>query len=153
MYYFNFGELKYLANSNILRILYLTYAAFKGYNNLIALNIYELNNQLKIPNADIRYFKYSEYFYYEGKNKRIISKYQCNDPQTYFTNGSFLTAVATPKEKIEYLYLLSQRAPTDLNNYIPQKIVNTKLYTNPFVKVSQDKLVFLLEHSNKGEHI
>ena len=80
----------------------------------------------------------------------------CKEEQSYFTNGSFLTAICPVRKKLEYLFLLSMRPANDLSARIPLKFLTQEqiiwAINNPFIKTIEDKIVFVPELiRNKGE--
>ena len=88
--------------------------------------------------------------------KEVISHYMCRDEQSYFTNGSFLTAICPVRKKLEYLFLLSMRDPSDPSARIPKEYLDEEQLNwaekNPFIKTIEDKIVFVPELiRNRGE--
>lgn len=135
-------------------ILILTYALYKKYNNLLANSSHELLKTLfinRIPEIIIRRGLIKELS--RGKLK---ATYKCEEPQSYFRNPSFLTAICPPRKKVEYLFLLSMRPVHDLSARIPIRYLNEEQKEwsakNPFIKTIEDKIVFVPELiRNKGE--
>lgn len=75
----------------------------------------------------------------------IFSNYECQEPQSYITNCSFLHAKVPPKIKCEYLYILSQRSLSNKNCWIPENYVEPEYWNNPFIKHENSKIKLTLE--------
>ena len=79
----------------------------------------------------------------------IFSNYQCNEPQNYITNVSFLHSKVSPITKLEYLYILSQRSLKNLNTWIPEDYVEPQYRKNVYVYTRNGKIYFPLEKQIK----
>ena len=76
----------------------------------------------------------------------LVCNYKTKDPQSYFTNSSFLYTNASAKYKAVYIKALGMRRITDSNNYIPLKYFSNVTY-NPFLTLDKDRIYFPLESS------
>jgi hypothetical protein len=152
-YYFNWIDLKLKTNNQINDILLLTYATTIGYNKTIANYTNEILYKLKIDKIDYKVFNR----YFKNINNNIINQYKVTLPQSYFINKEFLTWGCTPRQKVEYLYLLSLRNNSAENPSIPIRyVVNNSLLKNPLTTVEGDNLIFIPElnelRSYRGEN-
>ena len=86
------------------------------------------------------------------EKRGVFSNYSCVDPQTYFIDYSFLKAKCLAKEKVEYLYMLSNRVMTSNKSYIPKNYINQKYWKNLFVKIEDDKLYFIPEQLRRSRN-
>lgn len=75
----------------------------------------------------------------------LFSNYVCKEPQSYLTSMKFIHTDAPAQEKVNYLYMLSQRAMNNPNNWIPREYVDEKLLTNRFIYTTTTKIIFLPE--------
>jgi hypothetical protein len=153
VHYFNWNELKRDGGGQFEGILCLTYASIIGYNNTLAYGSKQLMSKLKIAKIPSLLFQRR---YLRTVRGEILSFYSCKEPQSYFLSSKFLFSATTPKQKIEYLFMLSQRAIANENYYIPQEYVDEKYYTNPFIILKENRIYFLpeqivKEHSSKGK--
>ena len=153
--YYNWYELKKEAGGHPEGILILTYALYKRYNTLMAKNTHSLCKNLHISSIPTKIIR-NNHIMITLEYKEVISHYMCRDEQSYFTNGSFLTAICPVRKKLEYLFLLSMRPANDLSARVPQKFLTQEqiiwAINNPFIKTIEDKIVFVPELiRNKGE--
>lgn len=143
-YYFNWIDLKQKTNNQINDILLLTYASTIGYNKTIANYTNEIFSKLKITSIDYKVFNR----FFRNQNNNIINLYKCDFPQSYFINKEFLTSGCTPRQKVEYLYLLSLRNNSANEPFIPLKYIdNSSLTKNPFIKQEGNKLIYIFEQN------
>lgn len=75
----------------------------------------------------------------------LFSNYKCAEPQSWVSNCRFVHADVPAIDKANYLHILSQRRIHELKNWIPKQYVDKKHWTNPFVTLQDDKLIFKLE--------
>ena len=153
--YYSWHELKKDAGGHPEGILILTYALYKKYNTLLSKNTEQLCKKLHIDKIPTKILKDNRVII-SHDFKEVISHYMCKDEQSYFTNGSFLTAICPVRKKLEYLFLLSMRPANDLSARVPKKFLTQEQITwsinNPFIKTIEDKIVFVPELiRNKGE--
>ncbi len=153
--YYNWYKLKKDAGGHSEGILILTYALYKRYNKTLSKNTHQLCKKLHIEKIPTKILKDNRVIISKDF-KEVISNYICSEEQSYFTNGSFLTAICPVRKKLEYLFLLSMRPANDLSARIPLKFVTEKQLdwakNNPFLKTIEDKIVFVPELiRNKGE--
>jgi hypothetical protein len=153
--YFNWYELKKDAKEEPAGILILTYALYKGYNTLLSKNANKLMTKLHIDVIP-RVILKNDYVLVSKNYKELIVNYKCKEPQSYFTNGNFLTAICPVRKKLEYLYLLSMRPINDKSARIPLNYLNDEQLdwsaNNPFIKTIEENIVFVPELiRNRGE--
>lgn len=147
MYYFNWNELLQKSKKDYDSIIILTYASTFRYNNKIANSSLDLVKKLnihRIPNWLNKYLIIN-------KNFEIFTQYSNEEPQSYFTNSSFLLSIVPVVYKIQYLWLLSHRKNNEKINYINKDFFTTKeidgIKNNPFISIEQDKIIFILENT------
>lgn len=75
----------------------------------------------------------------------LFSNYECEEPQSYIRNCSFLHSRHPSYLKSQYLYMLSQRSINNTNYWIPEEYVTPKLWNNPFIERKNSKIIFTLE--------
>ena len=153
--YYNWYKLKKDAGGHPEGILILTYALYKRYNTILSKNAQQLCKKLYIEKIPAKIIKENRVII-SHDFKEVVSHYMCNEEQSYFTNGSFLTAICPVRKKLEYLFLLSMRPANDLSARIPLKFLTQEqiiwAINNPFIKTIEDKIVFVPELTrNKGE--
>ena len=153
--YYSWHELKKDAGGQPEGILILTYALYKRYNTILSKNTHQLCKKLHIEKIPAKIIKENRVII-SSDFKEVVSHYMCKEEQSYFTNGSFLTAICPVRKKLEYLFLLSMRPAKDLSARIPLKFLTQEqiiwAINNPFIKTIEDKIVFVPELiRNKGE--
>ena len=153
--YYNWQELKSDADGHPNGILILTFALYKRYNTILAKNTESLFQILHIDSIPLKIVRNSNIII-TTEFKEVVSHYMCKDEQSYFTNGNFLTAICPVRKKLEYLFLLSMRDPSDPSARIPKEYLDEEQLNwaekNPFIKTIEDKIVFVPELiRNKGE--
>lgn len=144
--YYSWTEL--LASTRIYSsMLIIMYAFVVGKGGKMAKSRYDLVNKLRLNDKNVNL----PTPYVKIINNAIYSSCWCNEPQNYITNYTFLFDKIDEKIKCEYLYILSQRRLSDLNNYIPADMVDKKYWLNPYVIKEDDNLIFHLEReTNNG---
>lgn len=141
-YYFSWLDLQRKAKSQNDGIVLLAYAGTFGYGKTVASYTNEIMTALKINRIDYELFNR----YFRNENNRIRNLYKCELPQSYFLNKDFLTAGCTPRQKVEYLYLLGMRKNSITAPSIPRRYLdNDSLLRNPFIKVENEQIVFIME--------
>lgn len=147
MYYFNWHELLQKSKKDQDSIIILTHASLFRYNNKIAnssLSLLKKLNIHRIPNWLNKYLIIN-------KNFEIFNQYIVEEPQSYFTNPSFLYAITHVNYKIQYLWLLSHRRIDEKVNYINRDFFKLKeidgIKNNPFISIEKDKIIFILENT------
>lgn len=147
MYYFNWYELVQKSKKDQDSIIILTYASTFKYNKKIAnssLSLIKKLNLHRIPNWLNKYLIINKQF-------EIFNNYLVEEPQSYFTNPTFLTSITPVSHKIQYLWLLSHRKIEDKNNYINKEYLKIKeidgIKNNPFISIEKDKIIFILENT------
>jgi len=153
--YYSWYKLKKDAGGQPEGILILTYALYKRYNTILSKNAQQLCKKLHVEKIPAKILKENRVII-SHDFKEVVSHYMCNEEQSYFTNGSFLTAICPVRKKLEYLFLLSMRPANDLSARVPQKFLTQEqiiwAINNPFIKTIEDKIVFVPELiRNKGE--
>lgn len=138
--FFNWSELRLRSNNDLAAILCLTYAQTNLYNELSAKT---MMSRLAINHIPPHLF-YRRYFT-QYKNK-LICNYSTKEPQSYFTNASFLFLNAPVRDKVVYIKALSMRRLSISANYIPLKYF-PEIKPTLFTKVVDDKIIFPLESS------
>jgi hypothetical protein len=137
---FNWSEIWALSNKDLSSIICLTYAQTNDYNELSAKTMmYRLKLNHIAPELFHRKF-FTQY------KHTLVCNYKTKDPQSYFTNSSFLYTNASAKYKAVYIKALGMRRITDSNNYIPLKYFSNVTY-NPFLTLDKDRIYFPLESS------
>ncbi len=137
---FNWNELLIQSKRDLAAIVCLTYGQTKEYNEISAKTMRKTLNLHHIP---LELFSRKLFTSYKHT---LICNYKTKDPQSYFTNSSFLFTAASASYKVEYLKLLSMRRITDKHNWIPLEYYDVKRY-NPFFNVKHNKIIFYLESS------
>ena len=146
IYYFNWYELKKSTNNDPTAILVLLYASIIGYNKKLCDSAYTLHHKLRINNIPTILFRKRK-LEIKGRHGSIISRYKCEEPQSYIKNTSFLEANCSVVDKYRYLYMLGHREISNPNNYIPKNYVIEKYWKNPFIRIKENKLEFTLENN------
>lgn len=78
----------------------------------------------------------------------IYSNYECEEPQNYVKNISFLHSKTSVMTKLEYLYILSQRSLTNTNDWIPEDYVEPQYRNNVYTYRKNGKIYFPWEITN-----
>lgn len=138
--YFNWDEIRLISRGDLSAIICLAYAQTTRYN--------ELSVKTLLTRLQLHHFaptlSYNKVFI---KHKHLLEcTYKTKDPQSYFTDPSFLWSGASAACKVEYLKVLSLRKISTRQNWIPSTYYDVKRY-NPFFTVEQDKIIFTYEHS------
>lgn len=138
--YFNWNEIWRLSKGNVASIIILTYAQTSIYNELSAKT---LLNRLSINHIP-------PYLFHE----KILTQYKhilaCNyktiEPQSYFLNESFLFNAVPARSKAVYIKALGLRKLTSNDYFIPKKYFEN-IKPNPFIDITDDRLIFKPESS------
>lgn len=138
--YFNWAELCIRSNNDIAAILCLTYAQTNLYNELSAKT---MMNRLCINHIPPHLFHRKYFTQYKNA---LICNYVTKEPQSYFTNPSFLFLNAPVRDKVVYIKALSMRRLSSSDNFIPLKYF-PEIKPNLFTKIVDDKIIFTLESS------
>ena len=75
----------------------------------------------------------------------LFSNYVCAEPQSWVSNCKFVHADVPSVEKANYLHILSQRRIHNTNNWIPKHYVDKRYWSNPFITLQDNKIIFKLE--------
>jgi hypothetical protein len=147
MYYFNWNELLQKSKKDYDSIIILTYASTFRYNSKIANSSLDLVKKLNIHRIPIWLKSYLSI----NKRFEIFTHYSVEEPQSYFTNPTFLLSVVPVTHKIQYLWLLSHRRNDEKVNYISRDFFKLKeidgIKNNPFISIEKDKIIFILENT------
>lgn len=139
---FNWYELKTYSSNVPEGIIVLTHALSAGYNSFISSSDSSL-----LQNLNVKYVPPS--LYRTGlfvKNKTgIINKYKTEEPQSYFSDISWIYDDDNISHKIIYLYALSQRSITNKNLFIPDTYLDDRYWNNPYLKHRDGKIWFIPE--------
>ncbi len=141
--YFNWYELCAKAKGDPAGIIILTYGLTSSYNVTTSRYLMKKLNINHIPRFLFSSGNLSTSRY------RVVSNYSTKEPQCYFKNEKFLYARVNVRHKALYLRALSMRPIDDKNNFIPRHYFG-EVATNPFLKVSEDKIHFIYE-SPRGD--
>lgn len=141
--FFNWNEIFLLSKGDLASILILTYAQTKEYNELSAKKLLSRLNINHIP----------AFLFHEGilvqYRHTLYCTYKTRDPQSYFLNSSFLFLNISARKKAVYIKALSMRRLSDDRDYIPLKYFSN-ITENPLVNITEDKIMFKLESSARG---
>lgn len=145
--YFNWEELQKLSNKDVDAILILTFASLLGYNKILSWGAKNLRNRLFINY--IPQFLFRKKLIYLSRDNKIISKYECREPLSYFLNSQFIYYKCPIRIKINYLYILSQRNINNNNSYIPKNYVESEYLKNPLITLENENIIFPYETLTK----
>ena len=138
--YFNWSEIWLLSKKDLSSIICLAYAQTIDYNELSAKT---MMNRLKLNHIAPDLFHRKLFTQYKHT---LVCNYKTRDPQSYFTNTSFLYTQASARYKAVYLKALGMRRLTETSKYIPLKYFPNLQY-NPFLVIEDNKIYFPLESS------
>tara|TARA_Y100000034_G_scaffold136800_2_gene215908 strand:+ start:6490 stop:6924 length:435 start_codon:yes stop_codon:yes gene_type:complete len=139
---YNWNELKLASEYQLEGIIILAYCLSKGYNEIIANDSNHLFNKLRINKIPLCIVRKK---LVRRVNHKLRNYYQCKEPQSYFNNADFLTFNCSTSEKVEYLYILSNRHLNDKNPYIPKEYIDTKHWKNKLTRIEKDSILFIPE--------
>lgn len=138
--YFNWAEIILRSNNDLAAVLCLTYAQTKIYNEISAKT---LMSRLAIHHIPPHLFHRK---YFTQFKRSLICNYATIEPQSYFTNSTFLFMNAPARDKVAYIKALSLRRISSSDNYIPLKYY-PNAQSNLFFTITDDKILFPLESS------
>jgi len=146
MFYFNFNELQVVSEDQIPAIFVLTVGLSLYYNN------YRFNDLLdfrrKCPGVtDVPAVLYKRRAMRKTIAKEFIMDYRTKNPQSYITNGIFLTFNYPIAYKVQYIKLLSYRPINENNNWIPTDYIENldKISKNELLTITTNKIYFKYE--------
>jgi len=146
--YFDWNDLCRQSDYNHESILILTYALYIGYNKLLAWNSTALMRKLFITyvpnnlNSKRLLIK---------KQDGLFSKYKVQQPQSYFINPSWMTAICPLSHKIGYLRALSLRNNVTTEPYVPLYYSPAIDKRNLFLEIIENKIIFIPEQIKQNE--
>lgn len=119
----------------------MAYALSIGYNTPISLDgDAGLTETLKIQAVPPAIYKRG--FLKRESATTIITNYKVEEVQCYFRNNEWLKDSEHIHNKVIYLYALSQRSIGNKSLFIPKTYLDSTYWSNPFLKIRNDKLWF-----------
>ncbi len=142
---FNYLELNKISRNNSEGFIVLLFILSRP-TNFIAGSVAQLAKllNLKYKNS-ISLLILDKYIYEDKKGFLFKHKSFVKEMQTTIKNISFIFDNIPANLKKEYCYMLSLRHPLKNPNFIPDFFVDKHYYTNPYVRHSHGKLIFIKE--------
>lgn len=138
---FNYRELYDKADGHLDSMVFLTYSLLFPADKVICRHPKEilplLNINDVIPDIYKKCIKRLPAGHY--RNFRII------DPQAHFKNYNFLMYKVPSSQKIDYLYILSQRRIFEESIFLHKSLVEKKYWVNPFIRIVGDAIHLTME--------
>jgi hypothetical protein len=138
--YFNWNEIWRLSRGDLAAIIILTYAQTKLYNEISAKT---LMSRLGINHVPPSLFHDKVLTQYKTQ---LVCNYKTQEPQSYFINPKFLFMLVPARSKAVYIKALGMRRVSCSDAHIPKKYFDN-INPNPFVDITEDKIIFKLESS------
>ena len=150
--YFNWHQLLRDSDKDANGILLLTYALSVVYNDKIS---WDSKHLIKFLHLDYIPNKLFERGLIAVSNSgKIVNKYKCEEPQSYYCNPYFATSKCSINYKYAYIYALSQIKISERQNYISDVLIQENQWDNPLLQHKDNNLYFIpeiamLQRSNK----